>query len=212
MKLHNILGAAFWTIVFFWLFASVAHSSGWLIHHVGSFRGKVIDAETKEPIEGAAVVAQYHVLLLTPLGSRSHPIDVQEAVTNKDGEFLMPPFTKGINPLSIGDGTRFLIWKPGYNKERLWGDDFFTKEPGTVEERNVQTKEGFVTKPVRLGIVELTRTKSMEERRVAKPSPLGEIEDWKKQKQLIKMIREEWKSIYSKDPKGLYGYEEDGEK
>ncbi len=190
------------------LFPSFGHSGGWLIHHVGSFKGKVIDAETKEPIAGAVVVAQYHVEFLGPIGWRTERIDVQEAVTNDQGEFLIPSFTKGINPLSIGDDTSFLIWKPGYKKNELWGGYFFSKEPGTVEERPVQTPKGFVMKKVTLGIGELIKAKTIEERRLAKPAPIGDIEDWKKQKYLIKMIREDWKFIYSEDPKDLYKYEE----
>ena len=173
------------------VFPSFGHSGGWLIHHVGSFKGKVIDAETKEPIAGAVVVAQYHVRFLGPTGWHRDRIDVQEALTNEQGEFLIPPFTKGINPLSVGDDTSFLIWKPGYKKNELWGGYFFSKEPGTVEERPVQTPKGFVMKKVTLGIVELTLAKTMEERRMTKPEPIGEISEFKKQKILIKLINQE---------------------
>lgn len=34
--------------------------ASWLIYHKPEFKGMVIDAETKEPIEGAVVVAVYY--------------------------------------------------------------------------------------------------------------------------------------------------------
>ena len=192
MRMPSILTSL--TLLFLVIFfPSFGHSGGWLIHHVGSFKGKVIDAETKGPIAGAVVVAQYHVEFLGPIGWRTQRIDVQETVTNDQGEFLIPPFTKGINPLSIGDDTSFLIWKPGYKKDELWGSHFFSKEPGTVEERPVQTPKGFVMKKVTLGIVELTKLNTKEERLLGMPSPAGDFDQ--KQKELIKAINEERKNL-----------------
>jgi hypothetical protein len=169
--------------------------SGWLIYHESSFKGRVIDAETKEPIEGAVVVAQYHVNMLGPTGSHTTLIDVQEALTDKKGEFYLPSLTKVINPFSTGYDTSFLIWKPAYKGENIWGGYFFAKEPGTVENRPVHAEGGLVLKPVRLGIVELERTKTKEERRKAMPTPFGKDSDAKKQKEFIGLINEERKSF-----------------
>ena len=169
--------------------------SGWLIYHESSFKGRVIDAETKEPMEGAVVVAQYHVNMLGPTGSHTTLIDVREVLTDKNGEFYLPSLTKVINPISTGDDTSFLIWKPGYKKEDIWGGYFFAKEPGTVENRPVHAEGGLVLRPVRLGIVELESTKTREERRKSIPTPIGEDSDWKKQKEFIGFINEERKSF-----------------
>ena len=43
----------------FLVFASVPAFAGWLIYHKPAFKGKVINAETKGPIEGAVVVVTY---------------------------------------------------------------------------------------------------------------------------------------------------------
>ncbi len=85
------------------LCATASAGSGWLIYHERSFKGRVIDAETKEPIDGAVVVAQYHVNMLGPTGSHTTLIDVQEALTDKKGEFVLPSLTKMINPFSTGN-------------------------------------------------------------------------------------------------------------
>ncbi len=91
-------------------------SSGWIIYSEGEFKGKVIDAETIEPIEGAVVAAIYYVNDFGPFGSGSAVADVQETLTDSNGEFIVPgniffhlwPFTTG------GDRTKFIIFKPGY--------------------------------------------------------------------------------------------------
>jgi hypothetical protein len=176
-------------IMFFAPIRAANAGSGWLIFHERSFKGKVIDTETKDPIEGAVVVAQYHVNMLGPTGSHSTLIDVQEALTDKEGEFFLPSLTKVINPISTGDDTSFLIWKPGYKKEDIWGGYFFAKEPGTVENRRVYAEGSLVLRPVRLGIVELTQLKTREERLKGMPSPVGDLD--KKQANLIKAINEE---------------------
>jgi hypothetical protein len=164
---------------------------GWVIFHERSFKGRVIDAETKEPIEGAVIVAQYYIRVLVPTGSHSVLTDVQEALTDKEGKFSIPSLTRFINPLSAGDKTFFLVWKPGYKKEDIRDSYFFTKEPGAVENLPVQTDKGFEMKSVRLGIVELKKVKTMEERRKEIPTRVGEFPDFRKQMEFIRLINEE---------------------
>jgi len=183
--------------------------SGWVVYHEQSFKGRVIDAETKEPIEGAVVVAQYHSNVLGPASSHSTLIDVQEALTDGKGEFFIPSKTKIIYPLSVGDDTSFLVWKPGYKKEDIWGGYFFAKEPGTIENRPTHTEKGLELKPVRLGIVELRKVKTMDERKMALADPQGEKSEWRKQKQFIKMIRKEWEHLTGKSAGDLYKSEEE---
>jgi hypothetical protein len=187
----------------------VGHSGwGWLVYHERSFKGKVIDAETKEPIEGAVVVAQYYINMLGPTGSHSTLTDVQEGLTDKKGDFNLSSLTKFINPISVGDNTFFLIWKPGYKQKEIKEAYFFTKNPGTIENLPVQTEKGFEMKPVRLGIVEIVKVKAKDERRMILVGPIGEKSKWRKQKQLIKMIRKEWEYITGESAKDLYKIEE----
>jgi hypothetical protein len=186
---YFIFGVIF--MIFFLSTQIAGAGSGWLIYHERSFKGSVIDAETKEPIEGAVVVAQYHSNVLGPTGSHTTLIDVQEALTKSKGEFFIPPKTRIIYPLSVGDDTSFLIWKPGYKPEEIWDGIFFTREPGTIGNRPIHTEKGLELKPVRLGIVELTKLMTKEERRGAIPTRIGEGSDFKKQKRFINLINEE---------------------
>jgi hypothetical protein len=90
-----------------------------------TFRGKVVDADTKQPIEGAVVVASWNEERATPAGPTSRLKDVKEALTDKNGMWIIDG-PKGGN---VGDikaifsfitGTyftnspEFIIFKPGY--------------------------------------------------------------------------------------------------
>jgi len=106
------------TILGYLVFIITGHSyaGGWLVYHDGPYAGKVVDAETGEPIEGAAVVAIWFV---GEYGHAEAPIfkflEAKETVTTENGAFKVPsftsfhlwPFAKLVNP-------RLKVFKPGY--------------------------------------------------------------------------------------------------
>jgi hypothetical protein len=204
---HFMLGVIF--IIFLLCTQMAGAGSGWLIYHERSFKGRVIDAETKEPVEGAVVVAQYHSNVLGPTGSHTTLIDVQEALTDSEGKFFIPSKTRIIYPLSVGDDTSFLVWKPGYKRKDIWGRYFFTKEPGTIQNRPTHTDKGLELKPVRTGIAVLENVITKEERRKVLVGPKGEKRHWRKQKQFIKLIRQESEYLTGRPSGNLYKFEED---
>ncbi len=77
--MKNVL-IIFFLISIFIFNASISHA-GWLIYHKPEFKGKVIDTETKEPIEGVVVVAIYqkHPIISGPGGGSSSIINIKEA-------------------------------------------------------------------------------------------------------------------------------------
>ncbi len=83
----------------------------------GPFSGKVIDSETKEPIEGAVVLVKWNKSVVTgsPGGPTSFIEEIKETLTDKKGEFYIEEY-KGftINPLAKIKDPEFLIYKPGY--------------------------------------------------------------------------------------------------
>lgn len=82
----------------------------------GPWSGRVIDAETKEPIEGAVVVAVWQKVYATPAGNVSYFFDAVEVLTDKDGGFIIPKF-RAVNIIPIIrhlEGPDFTIFKPGY--------------------------------------------------------------------------------------------------
>jgi hypothetical protein len=81
-----------------------------------AYYGKVIDAETREPIEGAAVLAVYYTEIYWIAGASSRFADAQETLTDKNGEFKIPAIR--INKFRLLSGwdhyPQFTIFKPGY--------------------------------------------------------------------------------------------------
>ncbi|MFZ3090028.1 MAG: hypothetical protein WA240_05310 [Nitrospirota bacterium] len=84
----------------------------------GPFSGKVIDAETKEPIEGAVVVVIWDKAIYgSPGGPSSYFQDAKETLTDKEGNFYIEKYYGfTINPLARirNASLSLLIYKPGY--------------------------------------------------------------------------------------------------
>ena len=92
-------------------------SSGCAVMHTyGDYYGKVIDTETKEPLEGAAVLAVYYTQQYGVAGPVTYYVDAQETVTDKKGEFKIPSNTVfTFRPLSSFEPKAwFTIFKPEY--------------------------------------------------------------------------------------------------
>jgi hypothetical protein len=93
---------------------------------VKTSRGKVIDADTREPIEGAAVVAYWHKASWIPFGESIVKLkDVKETLTDKNGEWsIQGPAGNNVNsvPYAIAlfgliyytREPEFIVFKPGY--------------------------------------------------------------------------------------------------
>jgi hypothetical protein len=78
-------------------------------------RARVVDAETRKPLEGVFVVARWD---LSHLMSRGHTIlHAMEAVTDANGEFYFPPWGPKPRPTFTslwGGDPRLIFFKPGY--------------------------------------------------------------------------------------------------
>ncbi len=77
-KLSTILWMAFFIFVL----------QGCAVLSEPAYEGQIIDIETKEPIEGASVVAIYMSEVMTPVQFTTSTVEVREAVTDKEGKFL----------------------------------------------------------------------------------------------------------------------------
>ena len=111
MKTRILIALMF--IMFIPVFTSQAFA--WLIYNKPEFRGKVIDAETKQPVEGAVVVVLYEKWEFGgPGGGNTLPMDAKETMTDNMGEFYFPSYKTMIGPLSRASEVSFIIFKPGY--------------------------------------------------------------------------------------------------
>lgn len=177
-------------------FAATDSSAGWLIYHEKEIKGKILDIDTKQPIEGAVVVAKYKKATLgLGAGSISSIIEVRETLTDKEGNFRIPPYTTVIQPFSWQVPNTVIIFKPGYASLETGASNFIGQMLG---------KEGSWPWSKKLqygmhgaGIVELPNIKEAEEKRLHIPSPITGI-DYKKQKLFMQLLNEE-RSILNLD-------------
>lgn len=187
------------------LLAPIPSYASWLIYHKPEFHGRVIDAETREPIEGAVVVVSYFKGTVSIPEFRTSVIDVKETLTDKNGEFHIPSYATIIQPLSIEWSADFIVYKPGYGnypnghvsppRVGVSPEVFFSREKtGTVGEIEW---EGMGKKTnVTFGVVELPKLKTVEERRInissISPSPDKFLE---KKKNLLRLINIEEENL-----------------
>lgn len=205
----------FFLIVIVVLVFNASHCfAGWLIYNKPVFKGRVIDAETKEPIEGAVVVVDYakRSLVSGPGGGGTGFIlDIKETLTDNNGEFYFSSYTTPLLPQWAEDYAEFIIYKPGYGSFPGQGampsglgldsiEIFFSKGIGGAGELEglVNTKAAMIK--VTFGIVELPKLKTREERRLSMPGPIfgSEHSDaWylKKQKLFIDLLNEERRNL-----------------
>jgi hypothetical protein len=149
--------------------------SRWLIYHKPEFKGKIIDAETKEPIEGAVVVVYYRKETLGLGDSTTSTIHWTEVLTDKNGEFIIPSYTTLTQPFSGEDFARFIIYKPGYESGSDFignPEDFFLPENmGKKHETSIGMGNGVIQHiQYTYGVVELKKLTTREERLNALPS------------------------------------------
>ncbi len=172
--------------------------SAWLIYHKPEFRGRIVDAETKEPIEGVVVVVVYSKYTASITGRDTSVIKVKETLTDKNGEFYFPSYTTIIGPLSGEYYASFIFYKPGYGSGPVAPrglsapseEIFFSKGIGGTGELEGLVNGKIAMIKVAFGIVELPELKTREERLKAMPSTPTDIGS-KELPLLYKAINEE---------------------
>lgn len=107
------------TAMFFLILGATTCHASWLIYHKPEFKGKVVDLDTGEPIEGAVVIAIYQKKTLNPpVEDYVSSIHAKETLTDQNGEFRISSYTTMINPFSSSYDVEFIVFKPGYVWER----------------------------------------------------------------------------------------------
>ena len=77
----------------------------------GPYMGKVVDAETEKPIEGAVVFMKCGSLSPTLAGSQYHYIDAKEVLTDSKGEFNIELRVNTFQPGHVWEYPKFIIFK-----------------------------------------------------------------------------------------------------
>ncbi len=160
------------------LLAALAGCAGHLLYPSGPFRGRVVDAETEQPLAGAAVV----IVWWWDSPGLGHAVegmhDAVEVVTDAGGEFTVPQKT---HVILFGEVTRLyvVIYYPGYK-------DFLGQKGFDVQEASTE----------QLKTVELVRAKTREERLRYADMPTGflDVPD-RKIPNLIRLVNVERKAL-----------------
>jgi hypothetical protein len=151
------------------LIASKSQAS-WLLYNKPEYKGKIIDAETKEPIEGVVVSFYYMTNTYDIGGGGTRVIHTKEALTDKNGEFVIPPYTTPISPFTTSDAAECIIYKPGYasypNGVHFCGygpEIYFSNEKAGLQ-AECKNFGNFKPYTYTFGILELPRLNTREER------------------------------------------------
>ena len=167
-------------IVIFVVIISLAQTSqaDWPLYSKPEYRGRIIDAKTKQPIEGAVAVVLYYKenLIGGPGGPNSDVFKAREILTDANGEFFFPSHSS-LHIITKGDIVRFIFYKPGYMASPgplnidsfLWEQYFSADEVG--KESEIHVKRGTpASYKGPMGIVELKKAETSDERRIGVPS------------------------------------------
>ncbi len=88
----------------------------------GPWRGQVVDAETGQPISGVVILAEWRKRSPGFIHSRVEFYDAEEAVTDREGRFVVPArSTRALNPLVTIEGPILHMFKSGYGRWRFRG-------------------------------------------------------------------------------------------
>lgn len=79
-----------------------------------SFKGKVVDADTKQPIEGAVVMAVYYGSAWSFAGEMIWPVYARETLTDAKGEFKIKSKTIFGSEIFGRPQAKLVILKPSY--------------------------------------------------------------------------------------------------
>ncbi|MDA8240453.1 MAG: hypothetical protein M0Z67_08805 [Nitrospiraceae bacterium] len=140
----------------------------------GPWKGKIIDIETKGPLEGAVVLAVWERVYRTPAGPNSYFYEAKETLTDKEGRFEISAYSP-INLLPIISyirGPSFTFFKPGYlSLSSVDFGEFFLEG---AREAPLERKEiGGKIYRLAPGILELPRLETREERIISLNSVEG---------------------------------------
>jgi hypothetical protein len=164
---------ALWLVV---LGALIAGCAGQVAFTSGPYRGRVIDAQTRQPLAGAAVVAVWWWEGWGPGHPSERLHDALEVVTGPDGEFLLPQKTF-FSLAGFVNEPYIVIYYPGYQ-------DFLGGRPAESERG--------AREPM---LVELVRPSSGERPRYADtPSQVGGVPD-EKIPNLIRLVNQERRAL-----------------
>jgi hypothetical protein len=109
-------------------------------------RGRVIDAETRKPIEGAAVAIRWYSKNPTHQSAKTETVDAVQAISNGKGEFKIPEYPDMQHILGVYK-SGYICWS---SKEIFLVNSGKSNNLTYRECRNHQIKDGMEVKLIPL--------------------------------------------------------------
>lgn len=188
MKNKRRLGFGFFTSLLLSILSACVHTDG-------PYRGKVIELETGNPIEGAVVAA---IWMIEPYVHSERLCDAKETLTNQNGEFELPEGRCTSHPFAEMYKPEVVIFKPGYLAYPPLGATFEERKalmPGFTGDEFKDERQ--------YNIIRLGNPKTKEQRRLSySRTGFSDDEARKKLPILLRLLNEERKNL------GLPGMEE----
>ncbi len=183
-------------IIYGFLVISSLAADKWGVNSVGPWKGRIIDIETKEPLEGAVILAVWQRAYATPTGLATYFYEAKEVLTDKNGRFELSSY-RPINLLPIISSIRgplFTIFKPGYGSgvsdQMLEG--YLTDKGQEIHAGTIDGK-WYRFKP---GVIELPKLISREERLKFLPGSSDPFRDhFDKKANYMKILNTERKAL-----------------
>ena len=150
------LGAVLLALSLFCVFSRSSHA-------LGPWEAQVVDAGTKQPLQGVVIIAVWKKYLPFPgtLGIFGY-VDSVEEVTGEDGRFVIPQRKFSSVDALILDEPDFYLFKPGYGQWRFQGEEgWLTLDAAERKRRYEEAGRQFESKGV---IIEMPPLKTWDER------------------------------------------------
>lgn len=132
------------------------------VYSAPSYKGQVIDFETKQPLENVLVAVIYGKETFVFVDVVDSTVKTKTMKTDNNGEFCFPVYFNIKSPFSWRDKTRFFIYLPGYGElDKEYVEECFVSNCNTKEFsfRGSETKK--VT--IKTHLVELPPLSGFEE-------------------------------------------------
>jgi hypothetical protein len=93
---------------------------GWILYTGGPYRGQVLDAETRQPLEGAVAFFKWDRRVYSLVEPKTRFLSAVEVLTDKEGRFHVPWFVgTSLTPFSIVLKPTWFVYYPGYKSEQV---------------------------------------------------------------------------------------------
>ena len=135
----------------------------------GPWKGQVVDAETKQPVDAVIVIAVWSTLQAGGTVVLGY-LDSEEVLTGDDGKFNIPAKKFTWEP-------RLYLFKPGHGNWRFQGEDEWSKlDPSERRKRYMEADTQLAGNGVTIELVPLkSRLERLQFYQTPRPGPFGHV-------------------------------------